>query len=94
MRKDEQTRELSIKATPISLVMENLSEKSFLMNVFDCPGHVNFCDESTAALRAADGAVIVVDAVEGVMMATERIIEHALANQVAITVLINKVTYK
>ena len=91
MRKDEQARELSIKATPISMVMETLSEKSYLLNVFDCPGHVNFCDESTAALRAADGAVVVVDAVEGVMMTTERVIKHALANQVAITVLVNKV---
>ena len=91
MRKDEQSRELSIKSTPLSLVMENLNEKSYLLNIFDTPGHVNFCDEYTAALRAADGAVICIDAIEGVMMTTERQIKHALSNQVAITVLINKV---
>lgn len=77
-RKDEQDRELSIKSTAVSLVLENIKAKSYLLNILDCPGHVNFSDESTAALRAADGAVIVVDAVEGVMMSTERLIKHAL----------------
>ena len=91
MRKDEQSRELSVKSTPISLVMESINEKSFLLNIFDTPGHVNFCDECTAALRAADGAVICIDAIEGVMLNTERQIKHALNNQVSITLLINKV---
>jgi U5 small nuclear ribonucleoprotein component len=90
LRKDEQTRQLSIKATPVSLVMESVSSKSYMFNVIDCPGHVNFSDESTAALRIADGAVIVVDAVEGVMMVTERLIKHALANQTSIVVVVNK----
>ena len=44
-RKDEQERELSIKSTPASLVLENIRGKSYLINVLDCPGHVNFCDE-------------------------------------------------
>lgn len=77
-RKDEQDRQLSVKSTAVSLVLENIKSKSYLLNILDCPGHVNFSDESTAALRAADGAVIVVDAVEGVMMNTERLIKHAL----------------
>lgn len=44
-RKDEQERQLSIKSTPISLVLENLRGKSYLLNVLDCPGHINFSDE-------------------------------------------------
>lgn len=44
-RKDEQDRELSIKSTPISLVLENIKDKSYLINVLDCPGHINFVDE-------------------------------------------------
>lgn len=77
-RKDEQDRELSIKSTPVSLVLESMKEKSYLFNVIDCPGHINFSDESTAALRVTDGAVIIVDAVEGVMLNTERLIKHAM----------------
>ena len=83
-RKDEQARELSIKSTPVSLVLENLKCKSYLVNILDCPGHVNFCDESTAALRAVDGAIVVVDAVEGVMLSTSRLIKQAVQARVPV----------
>ena len=83
-RKDEQERELSIKSTSVSLVLENLKSKSYLVNILDCPGHVNFSDESTAALRSSDGCVVVVDAVEGVMLSTVRLVKHALQGRVPI----------
>jgi hypothetical protein len=67
-RVDEQERGISLKAVPMSLVLESSQRKSFLLNIMDTPGHVNFSDEMTAALRLADGAVLVVDAVEGVMV--------------------------
>lgn len=89
-RRDEQDRELSIKSTAVSLVLENVKSKSYLLNILDCPGHVNFSDESTAAIRAADGAVIVVDAVEGVMLNTERMIKHALDSDLPLCLVINK----
>ena len=67
-RIDEQERRISIKAVPMSLVLEDSNAKSYLCNIMDTPGHVNFSDEMTAALSIADGAVIIVDAVEGVMV--------------------------
>jgi U5 small nuclear ribonucleoprotein component len=67
-RIDEQERQISIKTVPMSLVLEDSAGKSYLCNIMDTPGHVNFSDEMTAALRLTDGAVLVVDAVEGVMV--------------------------
>eukprot|EP01018_Ginkgo_biloba_P003745 Gb_08962 [translate_table: standard] len=90
-RIDEQERQISIKAVPMSLVLEDSNAKSYLCNVIDAPGHVNFSDEMTAALRLADGAVLVVDAAEGVMVNTERAIRHAIQERLPVVVVINKV---
>ena len=87
----EQERGVSIKAMPVSLVCPNVKGKSFLMNVFDTPGHVNFCDEVSAAMRLADGVVVFIDAAEGVMLNTERVIKQAVQEKLAITICINKV---
>ena len=67
-RIDEQERKISIKAVPMSLVLEDSNSKSYLCNIMDTSGHVNFSDEMTAALRLADGAVLIVDAADGVMV--------------------------
>lgn len=88
---DEQDRKISIKATPYSLVLPNMKGKSYVFNCIDTPGHVNFSDEVTAALRAVDGVVLVVDAVEGVMLNTERVIRHALQDGLPIVLIINKI---
>lgn len=69
-RIDEQERRISIKSVPMSLVLEDSNSKSYLCNIMDAPGHVNFSDEMSAALRLADGAVLIVDAVEGVMVSS------------------------
>ncbi|TYH36774.1 hypothetical protein ES332_D13G288100v1 [Gossypium tomentosum] len=90
-RIDEQERRISIKAIPMSLVLEDSNGKSYLCNIMDTPGHVNFSDEMTAALRLADGAVLIVDAAEGVMVNTERAIRHAIQERIPIVVVINKV---
>ena len=89
-RLDEQKRGISIKASPMSLVMQNMQGKSFLCNVMDVPGHVNFTDELTASLRVSDGVLLVIDAAEGVMASTEVAIRSAIAENLAITLLVNK----
>lgn len=90
-RVDEQARGISIKSSPMTLVLPSASGKSFLVNIMDTPGHVNFSDEISASLRLCDGVVLVVDAVEGVMVQTERIIKHAIMEGLPLCLLINKI---
>ncbi|KAN0040587.1 hypothetical protein ACTA71_008924 [Dictyostelium dimigraforme] len=89
-RNDEQERLISIKSTPMSLVLPNSKDKSYLINILDTPGHPNFLDEVTASIALSDIAVIMIDALEGVMMQTERLIKHAVAEGLSICVVINK----
>ncbi|KAH7025399.1 P-loop containing nucleoside triphosphate hydrolase protein [Macrophomina phaseolina] len=86
----ERERGVSIKAGPMSLVLQSSKGKSHLVNVLDTPGHVNFVDEVAASLRLADGLVLVVDVVEGVQVNTEQIIKHAVLEGMAITLVVNK----
>ncbi|MCL4145693.1 UNVERIFIED_CONTAM: hypothetical protein GTU68_060108, partial [Idotea baltica] len=87
----ESERGLSIKSTPVTLVMQDVRDKSYLLNIFDTPGHVNFSDEVTASMRLSDGIVLFVDAAEGVMLNTQRLLKHAIQKRLAITVCINKI---
>jgi translation elongation factor EF-G len=75
----------------MSLVLPDSRDKHYLINLFDTPGHVNFSDEVCASLRACDGMLLVVDVVEGVMLNTERMIRYAVHEDIAITVILNKV---
>ncbi|MHA1214931.1 MAG: GTP-binding protein [Candidatus Hodarchaeales archaeon] len=89
-REDEQERGITIKTTGISLVHE-LNKKTYLINLQDTPGHVDFSGEVTSALRVVDGALVVVDAVEGVMVQTEVVTQQALSERVRPVLIINKV---
>ena len=87
----EQSRGLSIKATPITLCLPDTRGKSYAVTVVDCPGHPNFHDETAAALRCADGAVLAVDAVDGIMMSTEMVVAQAISEGLPLTLLLTKV---
>jgi U5 small nuclear ribonucleoprotein component len=69
-RVDEQQKQLSIKATPISLLLQDFKSKHYVFNFVDTPGHPNFLGELVAGLRLCDGVLLVVDAIEGVMLMT------------------------
>ncbi|KAL8945908.1 MAG: hypothetical protein Q9222_007618 [Ikaeria aurantiellina] len=86
----ERERGLSIKAAPMSLVLQGTRGKSHLFNILDTPGHVNFVDEVAASLRLVDGVVLVVDVVEGVQINTEQIIKHAVREDLPMTLVVNK----
>ncbi|KAI0839137.1 P-loop containing nucleoside triphosphate hydrolase protein [Hypoxylon sp. FL0890] len=86
----ERERGVSVKAAPMSLVLQSTKGKSHLFNIIDTPGHVNFVDEVAAALRLVDGVALVVDVVEGVQVNTEQIIKHAVLEDIPMTLIINK----
>ena len=87
----ERERGLSVKASPMSLVLQGTKGKSHLINILDTPGHVNFVDEVAASLRLVDGVCLVVDVVEGVQVNTEQIIKHAVLEDIPLTLIVNKV---
>jgi len=89
--RSEQDRQLSVKSSPITLCLPDTRGKSYGLTVIDCPGHTAFHDETCAALRCADGAVLAVDAVEGVMMHTTMAVAQAVSEGLPICLLITKV---
>ena len=86
----EQRRGITVKSANVSLYHE-YKGKPYVINLIDTPGHVDFSAKTTRSLRVLDGAILVVDAVEGVMTQTEMYLRMALEERVRPVLFINKV---
>jgi elongation factor 2 len=87
---EEQRRGITIKTANISF-LHKMGKDTYLINLVDTPGHVDFVDRVSRALRAVDGVIVVVDAVEEIMAQTETVMHQALEERVRPLLFINKV---
>jgi len=84
-RDDEQQRGVTMKSSSITLHFKN-----HVINLIDSPGHVDFCSEVSTAARLSDGALVLVDACEGVHIQTHAVLRQAWLERVTPCLVLNK----
>lgn len=91
---EEQSRGITMHSSAISLIYETENDNSsdrYLINLIDSPGHIDFSPDVSTAARVCDGALILVDVIEGVCTQTHAVIHRALMEKLKPCLVLNKI---